>query len=99
MAWGASGGMGGASLDMCTCMCMHAYAQNTKINMLGNCKWPPPWRQPCLLGGLSLHLNHLIASRMTNYNWQFGTLPFGIFWSNLDTMDLETYSRTYSGQF
>ena len=21
---------------------------DTKINMLGNCKWPLPWRQPCL---------------------------------------------------
>ena len=52
-----------------------------------------------LLGGLSLHLNHLIGSCMTNYDWQFGTLTFGIFWSNLDTMDLETYPRTYSGQF
>ena len=51
------------------------------------------------LGGLSLHLNHLIGSRVGNYDWQFGTLPFGIFWSNLDTMDLETYPRTYSGQF
>ena len=51
------------------------------------------------LGGLSLHLNHLIGSGMTNYNWQFGTLPFGIFWSNLDTMDLETYPGTYSGHF
>ena len=51
------------------------------------------------LGGLSLHLNHLIASRVRNYDWPFGTLPFGIFWSNLDTMDLETYPRTYSGQF
>ena len=49
------------------------------------------------LGGLSLHLNHLIASHMTNYEWPFGTLPFGIFWSNLDTMDLETYPRTFSG--
>ena len=28
------------------------------------------------LGGLSLHLNHLIASRVANYNWPFGTLPF-----------------------
>ena len=52
-----------------------------------------------LLGGLSLHLNHLIGSRMTNYDWQFGTLPFGLFGSNLDTMDLETYPRTYSGHF
>ena len=51
------------------------------------------------LGGLSLHLNHLIGSRMTNYDWPFGTLPLEIFWSNLDTMDLETYPRTYSGHF
>ena len=33
------------------------------------------------LGGLSLHLNHLIVSCMTNYNWPFGTLPFGLFGS------------------
>ena len=51
------------------------------------------------LGGLSLHLNHLIASCMTNYNWPFGTLPFGLFGSNLDTRDLETYPRTYFGHF
>ena len=25
------------------------------------------------LGGLSLHLNHLIGSRVTNYDWPFGT--------------------------
>ena len=31
------------------------------------------------LGGLSLHLNHLIASRTANYDWPFGTLPFGLF--------------------
>ena len=49
------------------------------------------------LGGLSLHLNHLIASHMANYDWPFGTLPFGLFGSNLDTRDLETYPRTYSG--
>ena len=47
-----------------------------------------------LLGDLSLLLNHLIAYQLGNYDWQFGTLPFGIFWSNLDIMDLETYSRT-----
>ena len=52
-----------------------------------------------LLGGLSLHLNHLIASGMTIYDWPFGTLPFRLFGSNLDTRDLETYPRTYSGQF
>ena len=51
------------------------------------------------LGGLSLHLNHLIASRTANYDWSFRTLPFGLFWSNLDTRDLETYPRTYSGHF
>ena len=51
------------------------------------------------LGGLSLHLNHLIASRMANYDWSFGTLPFGLFWSNLDIRDLETYPRTFSGHF
>ena len=51
------------------------------------------------LGGLSLHLNHLIASRTANYDWPFGTLPFGLFWSNLDTRDLETYPKTYSGHF
>ena len=27
------------------------------------------------LGGLHLHLNHLIASHMANYDWPFGTLP------------------------
>ena len=51
------------------------------------------------LGGLSLHLNHLIASRTANYDWPFGTLPFRLFGSNLDTRDLETYPRTYSGHF
>ena len=49
----------------------------------------------CFLGGLSLHLNHLVASRVANYDWPFGTLPFGVFGSNLDTRDLETYPRTY----
>ena len=51
------------------------------------------------LGGLSLHLNHLIASRTANYDWPFGTLPFGLFGSNLDTKHLETYPRIYSGHF
>ena len=56
--------------------------------------------QQCeFLGGLSLHLNHLIASRAANYDWPFGTLPFGLFGSNLDTRHLETYPRTYSGHF
>ena len=51
------------------------------------------------LGGLSLHLNHLLGSRVTNYDWPFGTLPLGLFGSNLDTRDLDTYPRTYSGHF
>ena len=37
------------------------------------------------LGGLSLHLNHLIASHAANYDWPFGTLQFGLFGSNLVT--------------
>ena len=36
---------------------------------------------------------------MTNYDWPFGTLPFALFWSNLDTRDLKTYPRTDSGHF
>ena len=48
MGWGHLAAWG-VSLDMCTCMCTHTHThKNTKINMLGNCKWPPPWRQPCL---------------------------------------------------
>ena len=61
-------------------------------------KPPQPLNGP-ILGGLSVKLNHLIGSRMTNYNWPFGTLPFGLFGSNLDTMDLEKYSRIYYGYF
>ena len=30
---------------------------------------------------------------------KFGTLPFRLFGSNLDTRDLETYPRSYSGHF
>ena len=60
---------------------------------------PPQPFTGLFLSGLSLHLNHLIGSHMTNYDWPFVTLPFGIFWSNLDTMDLETYPRTYHGHF
>ena len=52
-----------------------------------------------LLGGLSLHLNHLIASHAANYDWPFGTLSFGLFGSNLDTRHLETYPRTCPGHF
>ena len=52
-----------------------------------------------LLGGLSLHLNHLIAWRMGISFWQFGTLPIGIFLSNLDSRHLMTSPRTLLGQF
>ena len=46
------------------------------------------------LGGLSLHLNHLIAERMSAHYWQFGTLPIGIFLSNLVSGQLETSPMT-----
>ena len=42
------------------------------------------------LGGLSLHLNHLIAERVSAPYRQFGTLPIGIFLSNLVSGQLET---------
>ena len=51
----------------------------------------PPW---LFLGGLSLHLNHLIAERMSAPYWQFGTLPIGIFLSNLVSGQLETSLMT-----
>ena len=63
------------------------------------CKTTWYFKLSLFLGGLSLHLNHLIASRTANYDWPFGTLPFGFFGSNLDTRDLETSPRTYSGDF
>ena len=40
---------------------------------------PNPIHLCGILDGLSLHLNNLIASCMTNYNWPFGTLPFGLY--------------------
>ena len=52
-----------------------------------------------LLGGLSLHLNHLIASRMGICYRQFGTLPIGIFLSNLDSRQLDTSLMTSYGHF
>ena len=48
------------------------------------------------LGGLSLHLNHLIAERVSAPYWQFGTLPIGIFLSNLVSGQLETSLMTSS---
>ena len=51
------------------------------------------------LGGLSLYLNHLIASRMGICYWQFGTLPIGIFLSNLHSRQLDTSLMTSYGHF
>ena len=58
-----------------------------KIVMILNCELS-------FLGGLSLHLNHLIAERMSAHYWQFGTLPIGIFLSNLVSGQLETSLMT-----
>ena len=55
--------------------------------------------EPHCVGGLSLHLNHLIAQRVAICHRPFGTLSIGIFLSNLDTGHLETYPRTCYGHF
>ena len=44
-------------------------------------------------------LNHLIAWQSGISFQQFGTLPFGIFGSNLDSRHLMTSPRTLLGQF
>ena len=51
-----------------------------------------------LLGGLSLHLNHLIGSRMRISYCLFGTLPIGISFLNLGSGQLMTCPRTLFGQ-
>ena len=51
------------------------------------------------LGSLSLHLNHLIASHMGICYRQFGTLPIGIFLSNLGSRQLDTSLMTSYGHF
>ena len=51
------------------------------------------------LGGLSLHLSHLIASCMGICYRQFGTLPIGIFLSHLDSRQLDTSLMTSYGHF
>ena len=51
------------------------------------------------LGGLSLHLNHLIQSRMEISHQLFGTLPIGLLLSNLDSRQLETSPMTSYDQF
>ena len=50
------------------------------MSILENLYWSGNGAHVCdFLGGLSLHLNHLIASRMGICYRQFGTLPIGIF--------------------
>ena len=51
------------------------------------------------LGGLSLHLNHLIGQRVSTHYQQFETLPIGIFLSNLVSGQLETSLMTSYCQF
>ena len=61
-------------------------------------KLKPPQPITGFLGGLRLHLNHLIAWRTGISFGQFGTLPIGIFLSNLDSRHLMTSPRTFLGQ-
>ena len=65
-------------------------------NACGTCKFNFWCRH--FLGGLSLHLNHLIGSRMRISYRLFGTLPIGIFFSNLGSGQLMTCPRTLFGQ-
>ena len=58
-----------------------------------------PLQEYVFLGGLSLHLNHLIQSRMEISHWLFGTLPIGLLLSNLDSRQLETSPMTSYDQF
>ena len=51
------------------------------------------------LDGLSLHLNHLMQSRMEISYRLFGTIPIGLLLSNLDSRQLMTSPRTLLGQF
>ena len=51
------------------------------------------------VGGLSSHLNHLIPYPLGILNWQFGTLPIGMFLSNLDRRHLMTSPRILFGQY
>ena len=59
------------------------YFKDVYISQGENCKLLDIDREKFLsfLGGLSLHLNHLIASRLGICYRQFATLPFGIFLS------------------
>ena len=74
------------------------------IGTSGTSSWNQCWNQsefqiPQFLGGLSLQLNHLIAWHTGISFREFGTLPIGIFLSNLDSRHLMTSPRTLLGQF
>ena len=76
-----------------------ALASKMADNMIAYQKWLPkvPFMQTRILsflGGSSLHLNHLIMERVSAPHWQFGTLPIGIFLSNLVSRQLETSLMT-----
>ena len=73
-----------------------------KISLISHLEFLSNHRPSChleWLGGLSLHLNYLIASCTGISFRQFGTLPIGIFLSNLDSRHLMTSPRTLFGQF
>ena len=80
-------------------------AAQEKINSGGKPKYKPATpdisnpRKRRFLGGLNLHLNHLIASCMGICYWQFETLLIGIFLSNLDSRQLDTCLMTSYGHF
>ena len=90
------------TVNRMTNRCKNITLSQTSFAGNKNISFEPPFNKiqdSHFLGGLSLHLNHLIASHEANYNWPFGTLPFKLFGSNLGTRDLETYPRTFSGHF
>ena len=64
------------------------------LNFIVKCYWSHG-----IMRWLKFTLKPPYSIACANYNWPFGTLPFGLFGSNLDTRDLETYPRTYSGHF
>ena len=68
-------GAWGVSLDMCTHMCMHTHAQKAKINILGNCKWPPPWRQPLLSCLTCMHVHTCVCMCMCAHVHVHGGAP------------------------
>ena len=102
LGWEVNTHVSGQSND-----CLRVYNVKMKKILLGQ-KWGT---FPCMyglqgpsinrfefLGGLSSHLNHLVGSRMRISYRSFGTLPIGIFFSNLGSRQLKTSPRTPFGQ-